>query len=132
MKYLKFFESWDYIEDIIETLKEMLIPIRDLGYNSYIQYIPLTYTEELDTIRIRILTYLDAMPLDITKDIIEDFDRINYYLESEGFQMIVKGVTVFNADIELSYGRFINEYLKNTFSIKVFRNLLFVAQRKDK
>lgn len=152
MKYLKLFESWqkrddgsvywkqednpwDYTEQMIETLKELLLPIRDLGYKPYIQDDTVNsgpIFKEPSEIIIRILTYLDKEPLEITEDIIYDFDRINDYLESEGFQMSVKGVTVFNANIELSYETFINKYLNNGLSIKSFRNLLFVAKRKDK
>jgi hypothetical protein len=152
VKYLKLFESWqkrddgsvywkqednpwDYTEQMIETLKELLLPIRDLGYKPYIQDDTVNsgpIFKEPSEIIIRILTYLDKEPLEITEDIIYDFDRINDYLESEGFQMSVKGVTVFNANIELSYETFINKYLNNGLSIKSFRNLLFVAKRKDK
>lgn len=140
MKHLKsyvFFESsredgLDYIEQMLNELRYLLIPIRDLGYNPYIQDEWVPIVREPDEIIIRILTYLDSKTLEITEDIIYDFDRINDYLESEGFQMSVKGVTVFNANIELSYETFINKYLNNGLSIKSFRNLLFIAKRKDK
>ena len=125
---------WDYTEQMIETLKELLLPIRDLGYKPYIQddtenWGP--HFKEPTELIIRIITYLDKEPLEVTEDIIYDFDRINDYLESEGFQMSVKGVTVFNANIELSYETFINKYINNGLSIKSFRNLLFVATRKE-
>lgn len=154
MKYLssyKLFESWqkrddgsvywknesktrDYTEQMLEVLKELLLPIKDLGYKPYIQ----DYTENLKPhfkepteLIIRILTYLDKEPLEVTEDIIYDFDRINYYLESEGYSVFVKGVGVFNAHIELSYDIFIDRYLNNGLSVKSFRNLLFVATRKE-
>lgn len=127
-------KPWDYTEQMIETLKDLLLPIRDLGYKPYIQDDTVNsgpIFKEPSEIIIRILTYLDKEPLEITEDIIHDFDRINGYLESEGFQMSVKGVTVFNANIELSYETFINKYINNGLSIKSFRNLLFVAKKRE-
>jgi hypothetical protein len=127
-------KPWDYTEQMLDVLEELLLPIKDLGYKPYIQddtenWGP--HFKEPTELIIRILTYLDKNPLEITEDIIYDFDRINDYLESEGYSVFVKGVTVFNANIELSYDIFIDKYLNNGLSIKSFRNLLFVATRKE-
>lgn len=127
-------KSRGYIEQMLEILKELLLPIKDLGYKPYIQddtenFGP--HFKEPTELIIRILTYLDEEPLEVTEDIIYDFDRINYYLKSEGYSVFVKGVSVFNANIELSYEIFIDKYLNNGLSVKSFRNLLFVATRKE-
>lgn len=135
MKYLntyKIFESskekednsFGYTEQMLNVLKDMLLPIRDLGYNSYIQ-------DNTENWVIRILTYLEKKTFTVNEDVLYDFDRIVYYLESENYSVFVKGVTVFNAKIEMGYDTFKNNYLNKGLSIKSFTNLYFVATKKE-
>ena len=137
MKFIKSYKIFESQENetfqLLDVLNDLLLPISDLGYNCSL-FLPVIqhwgpFYKVPSKIIIRIVTYLDKNPLDVTKEIISDFDRINDYLESNGFRIEVKGVTLFNAKIELSYETFINGYLGNGLSIRSFRNLSFVANK---
>ena len=72
---------------------------------------------------IRIVTYTDD-PLEITSEVIDEFNRLNDYLESSGYNMCVRYVRGGGQQLEDTYNDFI-------YSIKVVRNLLFVAKKES-
>ena len=84
MKYLKRFNE-SHTDDIIENLKDILLPINDMGYdisvNNYI------INGDTNQLIIRVVTYVDK-PLLITDDVKEEFIRMRDYLQSEGYNSI--------------------------------------------
>ena len=84
MKYLKRFNE-SHTDDIIENLKDILLPINDIGYDVSVNH----YIINGDTnqLIIRVVTYLDK-PLLITDEVKEEFIRMKDYLQSEGYNSI--------------------------------------------
>lgn len=136
MKYLKKFnESIKNIDDdVIQTIKDILLPISDMGYEiSIIEDDKEGFTQLV----IRVVQYLDDLLL-ITNEVKEDFIRMKDYLESEGFDSIKayyitlspRGQTE-QRKIE-EFDDFINhsfDYDPNYLSVrKYINNLLFVAK----
>ena len=131
MKYLKRFnESVDKsnIEEIKQTIKDILLPISDMGYE-----ISITDDRNLDAdptyfIRtgkfyIRVVSYTDT-PLKMNDEVTDEFIRMKEYLESSGFNS-VESIYV----REGSNYRFEEDF--NEFIILeevILRNLLFVAK----
>ena len=72
---------------------------------------------------IRIVTYTDY-PLEITDDVIDELNRLNDYLELSGYNIYVRYVSGGGHQLDDSYNDFIS-------SIKVVRNLLFVAKKES-
>lgn len=94
MKYLtpyKLFESDNYddinIIEISQTIKDILLPISDKGYEIVVTDDVDLNGEFIGTIIIKIVDYKDN-PLKVTDEVKEDFIRMNDYLESEGFNSI--------------------------------------------
>ena len=85
MKYLKrFSESVDEsnIDDIKQTIKDILLPISDMGYEISITEDP-TYFTQTGKFYIRVVTYTDT-PLKMNDEVKDEFIRMNDYLEDLG------------------------------------------------
>ena len=83
MKYLKRFnESVDEynIEEIIQTIKDILLPISDMGYE-------ISVVENNKEFVIRVVSWGDQSLL-ITDEVKEEFMRMKDYLQSEGYNSI--------------------------------------------
>ena len=94
MKYLtkyKLFENSNHddiksnIVEIAQTVKEILLPISDMGYE--ISVVDDVLKGKLTGLIIRVVDYNDT-PLKINNEVKEDFIRMCDYLESEGFDSI--------------------------------------------
>jgi hypothetical protein len=133
MKYLKRFnESVDKsnIEEIKQTIKDILLPISDMGYeisvtDDVFPYIcrQMDFNGELTGIIIRVVSYTDT-PLKMNDEVTDEFIRMKEYLESSGFNS-VESIYV----REGSNYRFEEDF--NEFIILeevILRNLLFVAK----
>ena len=92
MKYLQSFfentlkrfnESVDEsnIEEIKQTIKDILLPISDMGYEISLTQI------EAQCIIIRVVRHTDP-PLIMNDEVKEEFIRMNDYLESSGFNSV--------------------------------------------
>jgi hypothetical protein len=131
MKYLtpyKLFESNETnYDDIKETLREILLPISDKGYE-------IVVTDDVDLngefigIIIKVVDYKET-PLKITDEVKDEFIRMNDYLESEGFNSIKAIYIGSQANIRgrVDFSKFISINSGNAFS-KRFMSLVFVAE----
>jgi hypothetical protein len=152
MKYLKTYTIFDRVskenkifenlslseskEDIIQTVKDILLPLSDIGYLIGINYHN-NYEQDLNTNRligyiiiIRIVRYTDK-PLVMSDEIKEDFIAMNDYLESEGFTSIKAHYVRDESQIVSNFDDFIKN-IENWTSTKFpnrFRNLLFTAKK---
>lgn len=89
MKYLKRFnESVDEsnIEEINQTIKDILLPISDMGYEISVTD-DVDFNGELTGIIIRIVRYTDP-PLIMNDEVKEEFIRMVDYLESLGVNSV--------------------------------------------
>ena len=84
MKYLKRFNESN-TDDVIENVKDILLPINDMGYDVSFRY----YIINGDTSQliIRVVSWGDK-PLFITDEVKEEFTRMKDYLQSEGYNSI--------------------------------------------
>jgi len=129
MKYLKRFnESVDNIDEIKQTIEDILLPISDMGYQINVtNYVD--YGEEY--LQIRVVGYTDAS-LKMSDEVKDEFIRMKEYLESLGINSVkalyVKQPTP-SSQIEVDFDEFIgidfNHYPLNSSKL---RNLLFVAK----
>jgi hypothetical protein len=125
MKYLKRFnESVDEsnIEEIKQTIKDILLPISDMGYEISVTD-DVDFNGELTGVIIRVVSYTDT-PLKMNDEVTDEFIRMKEYLESSGFNS-VESIYV----REGSNYRFEEDF--NEFIILeevILRNLLFVAK----
>ena len=76
MKYLKRFNESN-TDDVIQTVKDILLPINDMGYN-------ISVTEYRYELAIKVVSPLDKSLL-MTDEVKEEFIRMKDYLESEGY-----------------------------------------------
>ena len=85
MRYLKRFNE-SHADDIIENVKDILLPINDMGYDVSFRY----YIINGDTSQliIRVVSWGDK-PLFITDEVKEEFTRMRDYLQSEGYDSIM-------------------------------------------
>lgn len=128
MKHLesyKIFES-EKVNIMIQTIKDILLPISDMGYkpsvkDNTVDWGP--FVKDPTEIIIRIVTYTDDS-LEITDEVIDEFNRLNDYLESSGYNMYAKYITGGGHQLETTYDDFIS-------SIEVVRNLLFIAKKES-
>jgi hypothetical protein len=139
MKYLKRFnESVDKsnIEEIKQTIREILLPISDMGYEigdfstifmsrNRVRSVTndVDFNGELTGIIIRVVSYTDT-PLKMNDEVTDEFIRMKEYLESSGFNS-VESIYV----REGSNYRFEEDF--NEFIILeevILRNLIFVAK----
>jgi hypothetical protein len=88
MKYLKRFSETlnesssneSHTDDIIENIKDILLPINDMGYE-------ISVTEYRSELAIRVVSWTDKT-LWITDEVKEEFIRMKDYLQSEGYDSI--------------------------------------------
>ena len=117
MKYLRRFNESN-LDEVIETIKDILLPINDLGYDiSVVEY---AATPQLV---IRIVEWTDE-PLLITDEISEEFTRMKDYLESEGYNSILAKYWYSNS---ISHSRPFDYFINNVEGS--LSNLLFVAKK---
>jgi hypothetical protein len=91
MKWLKTYKIFESKEDIIQTVKDILLPISDLDYSISVTESPL-YHQDLHSLIgyeliIRVVSWGDQSLL-ITDEVKEEFIRMKDYLESEGYNSI--------------------------------------------
>jgi hypothetical protein len=93
MKWLKTYKIFESKEDIIQTVKDILLPISDLDYSISVTESPL-YHQDFNMhsligyeLIIRVVSWGDQSLL-ITDDIKQDFITMKDYLESEGYNSI--------------------------------------------
>lgn len=137
MKYLqsylkRFNESVDEsnIDDIKQTIKDILLPISDMGYEISITEDP-TYFTQTGKFYIRVVGYTDTA-LKVSDEVKDEFIRMKEYLESLGINSVkalyVKEPTP-SSQIEVDFDEFIgidfNHYPLNSSKL---RNLLFVVK----
>ena len=84
MKYLKRFNESN-TDDIIGNVKDILLPINDMGYDISVSHYILN--GDTNQLIIRVVTYVDK-PLLITDEVKEEFMRMKDYLQSEGYNSI--------------------------------------------
>ncbi len=87
MKYLqsylkRFNESVDNIDEIKQTIKDILLPISDMGYEIIITEDP-TYFAQTGKFYIRVVTYTNPA-LTMNDEVKDEFIRMNDYLEDLG------------------------------------------------
>lgn len=145
MKYLnsyKLFESTQErvvdkireVEEIKQTIKDILLPVSDLGYDISVTDNTLDsgpFYKSPNEFIIRVVRYGDK-GLSINEDVNYEFDRMNYYLESLGFEVSVKYVYG-SGHAEKKYNDFskIIESMLNVGRKLIVSNLLFVAKTKN-
>ena len=130
MRYLKrFSETLDEsssnesnTDDIIQNVKDILLPINDMGYNVSVT----GYRYEL---AIKVVSPLDKSLL-MTDEVKEEFIRMKDYLESEGYDSIK---TNFYTQNRRQNEKDINDFIDNVkepIFITPIVSLLFVAKKK--
>ena len=125
MRYLKRFNE-SHTDDIIENVKDILLPINDMGYDISVKH----YIINGDTnqLIIRVVTYVDK-PLSITDEVKEEFIRMKDYLNSEGYNSIEAQYYTrdFNNKYVKEFDQFIDVF--NWYELPIV-NLLFDAENK--
>ena len=93
MKWLKTYKVFESKEDIIQTVKDILLPISDLDYTISVTESPL-YHQDFNTdsligyqLIIRVVSWGDQSLL-INDEVKQDFITMKDYLESEGYNSI--------------------------------------------
>jgi hypothetical protein len=121
------------VEYIKETIKDILLPISDMGYNISVTDNALDsgpfYKSPTEFV-IRVVLYTDK-PLKIDEEVKDEFDRMFYYLKSlkidNIFTHYIEETTIRSrsqkVDTYESFSNIIGN--KNSFTV---RNLLFVAK----
>ena len=127
MRYLKRFNE-SHTDDIIENVKDILLPINDMGYNVSVNHYILN--GEINQLIIRVVTYVDK-PLLITDEVKDEFMRMKDYLHSEGYDSIEANYyTRLNAVPDSPSNKEVKE-LDEFINVKdTIVNLLFVAKNK--
>ena len=142
MRYLKEFKektkrlNESHTDDTIENVKDILLPISDMGYDISVTEDESQYAksnqQSILIIKVRkrhsiyplFVTYVNN-PLLITDEVKEEFNRMKDYLESEGFNSImvyfVAKIGKYNAGYKLDF----NEFIKNDFELS---QLIFIAK----
>lgn len=106
-----------HTSDISQTIKDILLPINDMGYN-----IEVTEDTHFSQLIIRVVTWTNE-PLLITDEIKDDFIRMKEYLQSEGYGSI-------RANFYVDRNGY-KEQIEYLLNIKEpITNLLFVAAKK--
>ena len=90
--YLKRFNE-SHTDDVIQTVKDILLPISDMGYEISIvgdygfESGGKAGIQQYKSLIIRVVTYVDK-PLSITDEVKDEFMRMGDYLRSEGYNSI--------------------------------------------
>ena len=132
MRYLKRFNESN-TDDIILNVKDILLPISDMGYEISITEDVSDFTSGLEPIYqliIRVVSWTDK-PLWIMDEVKEEFIRMKDYLESEGYNSIK--VYYHIATPGVSSSREVKEFddfmkFEPWQKVKI-ENLLFVAKK---
>ena len=133
MKYLKKFnESVENVsDDIKQTIKDILLPISDMGYEISVTD-DVDFNGKLTGIIIRVVSYTDPI-LKMDDQVKDEFIRMVDYLESEGFSSI-EALYVRTGSSYTDLGTKHNQ-MKIDFNEFIsmedceLRNLLFVAKK---
>jgi hypothetical protein len=86
MRYLKRFNE-SHTDDVIQTVKDILLPISDMGYDISVVDYDFESRGKYKSLIIRVVTYVDK-PLSITDEVKDEFMRLGDYLRSEGYNSI--------------------------------------------
>jgi hypothetical protein len=123
MRYLrKWNESVENVSDEIQTIKDILLPISDMGYE-----ISVSEDKNFPQLIIRVVTFLNE-PLLVNNEVKEEFIRMKDYLESEGFNSLMVYYLIDKPGMNrqtVEFDDFINKIFQMSPAIK---NLLFVAK----
>jgi hypothetical protein len=85
--YLKRFNE-SHTDDMIQTVKDILLPISDMGYEiSIVGDYGFESGGKYKSLIIRVVKYVDK-PLSITDEVKDEFMRMGDYLRSEGYNSI--------------------------------------------
>jgi hypothetical protein len=126
MRYLrKWNESVENVsDDVIQTVKDILLPISDMGYEISVSE---DNKENFPQLIIRVVTFLNE-PLLVNNEVKEEFIRMKDYLESEGFNSLMVYYLIDKPGMDrqtVEFDDFINKIFQMSPAIK---NLLFVAK----
>jgi hypothetical protein len=128
MKYLKRFnESVDKsnIDDIKQTIKDILLPISDKGYEiSVTDGLLDQYNGKLTCLIIRVVSYTDPT-LKMNDEVKDEFIRMKEYLESLGINS-VEALYVRMGSNNQTFAEDFNEFI--ILEEVELRNLIFVAK----
>ena len=122
MKYLKrFIESVDRIGEIKQTIKDILLPISDMGYEISVTD-DVVINGVLTGLIIRVVSYTDPI-LKMNDEVKDEFIRMNNYLESLDFKS-VEALYIRNLSSDQTILEF-NEFI--SMNDCEFRNLIFIV-----
>ena len=121
MKYIKSFnESNNFLtyREIMEEIKEILLPISDLGWEIGVE---MTKDNDTNRIYVRIVRY-DEPALVWNKEIESDFSRLQDYSLENGFKLSKVYYVSEDPDkyVETPYGRVFNRNARKTVSYDSF------------
>ncbi len=129
-KRLDWYENLQAIEEVKQTIKDILLPISDMGYDISITEDP-TYFIQTGKFYIRVVTYTDPS-LKVSDEVKDEFIRMKEYLESLGINSVkalyVKEPTP-SSQIEVDFDEFIGiDFSHYPLNSSKLRNLLFVVK----
>ena len=121
MKHLKTYKIFESSDDIKQVIKDILLPISDLGYD-------ISVNGDDSELVIRVVIWGDE-PLLITDEVKDEFIRMKDYLKSEGYNSIkAKFYLNDRSQDEKEFDDFIN--INSITSHLPLANLLFVAKKE--
>ena len=129
MKHLKRFNESN-IDDLIENLKDILLPISDMGYDINVTLEDrVGLRADTNELIIKVVSPSDKSLL-MTDEVKEEFIRMKDYLESEGYDSIKANFYTQNRrQNEKDINDFIDNIKKPIFITPIV-SLLFVAKKK--
>ena len=127
--YLKRFNESN-TDDIIENVKDILLPISDMGYEISVFQGPLSTKDDESQLIIRVVSWGDQSLL-ITDEVKEEFIRMKDYLQSEGYNSIEVLYHIATPGTQSSRDiKKFDSFMKYESWQKVkIQNLLFVAKK---
>lgn len=121
MKHLKTYKIFESSDDIKQVIKDILLPIIDMGYD-------ISVNGDDSELVIRVVIWGDE-PLLITDEVKDEFIRMKDYLQSEGYNSIkAKFYLNDRSQDEKEFDDFIN--INSITSHLPLSNLLFVAKKE--
>lgn len=121
MKHLKTYKIFESSDDIKQVIKDILLPISDMGYD-------ISVNGDDSELVIRVVIWGDE-PLLITDEVKDEFIRMKDYLQSEGYNSIkAKFYLNDRSQDEKEFDDFIN--INSITSHLPLANLLFVAKKE--
>jgi hypothetical protein len=131
MRYLRKYNESN-TDDVIQTVKDILLPISDMGYEiSIVGDYGFESGGKYKSLIIRVVTYIDK-PLSITDEVKDEFMRMGDYLRSEGYNSIEAQYYLqvpFNYTVSKSGGKSVEELDKFITVKDPIVNLLFNAKK---